>query len=163
MFLFRLPNLSILDKTEIFSIKTKRACKKLVCSLLKINWEFSFYMKLPATLFYMTWEQENYILEWSRKYKLNIKLIALVFDTDNRNIWRFQWLENILPCITFAIQYFSQKTSNNTQLNHFLPGNIQDNINTFNGNQIDFFCKILHPWKIREYPLKLNPSLNKKE
>ena len=47
-------------------------------------------MKLPATLFYMTWEQENYILEWSRKYKLNIKLIALVFDTDNRNIWRFQ-------------------------------------------------------------------------
>ena len=106
-FLFRFPNVSILDKREIFSIKRKRLCKKLVCSLLKINSEFSFYMKLPTTLFYMTREQENYILEWSRKHKLNIKLIALVFKIDNPNIWRFQWLENILLCITFAIQYFS--------------------------------------------------------
>ena len=35
---------------------------------------------------------------------------------------------------TFAILYFNQKTQNNTTIYHFLIGNIQDNINTFDGN-----------------------------
>ena len=31
--------------------------------------------------------------------------------------------------------------------NHFRPGNIQDNINTFHGNKIDFFVKLyIHEW-----------------
>ena len=34
-------------------------------------------------------------------------------------------------CKTFAAQYLSQKTRNDTLITHFLPGNIQDNVNTF--------------------------------
>ena len=78
------------------------------------------------------------MLEWPKKYKLNITLIKLV----NPNICRFQFIENIFISITFAIQYFNQKTPNDTPINYFLPGNIQDNINTFHRNEIDFFVKI---------------------
>ena len=44
--------------------------------------------------------------------------------------------------ITFAVLYFNQKTLNDTQIDHFLLGNIQDNINFFDGNYIDFFVKL---------------------
>ena len=38
-------------------------------------------------------------------------------------------------------------TPNYTLTNHFRPGNIQDNINTFHGNKIDFFVKLyIHEW-----------------
>ena len=37
-------------------------------------------------------------------------------------IRRFQCLENTFVSITFAIQYFNQKTLNYTLINHFLPG-----------------------------------------
>ena len=44
--------------------------------------------------------------------------------------------------VTFAVQYFNQKTLNDTLISHFLPGNIQDNINTFDRNKIYFFVKL---------------------
>ena len=44
--------------------------------------------------------------------------------------------------ITFAVQYFNQETPNDTAINHFLRGNIQGNINNFNGNKIYFFVKL---------------------
>ena len=43
--------------------------------------------------------------------------------------------------ITFAVQYLNQKTPNDTPVSHFLPGNIQDNINTFDESKISFFVK----------------------
>ena len=73
----------------------------------------------------MSSEQEIYILELSKKYKLNIALITLVFETI-KNIWKYfenikkysnrvtymasssfknyykKWLENV-PCVSFPI------------------------------------------------------------
>ena len=45
-----------------------------------------------------------------------------VFEAVNPNIRRFHCLENTFVSITFAIQYFNQKTLNYTLKNHFLPG-----------------------------------------
>ena len=36
--------------------------------------------------------------------------------------------------ITFSVQYFNKKTPNDTPISYFLPGSIQGNINTFDGN-----------------------------
>ena len=100
--------------------------------------------------------QEFYILECSKKYKLNITLIKPVFETVNPNICKFQWPENIFLRITFAVQYFNQKTSNDTSISHFLSENIQDNINTFDGNSIDFFVKLYtheRPGNVQSNPI----------
>ena len=43
---------------------------------------------------------------------------------------------------TFDVQYFNQKTPSDPPISHFLHGNIQDNINTFDGNKIYFFVKL---------------------
>ena len=37
---------------------------------------------------------------------------------------------------------FNQKSPNDTLLSQFLPGNVQDNINTFDGNNIYCFLKL---------------------
>ena len=42
--------------------------------------------------------------------------------------------EKAFLSITFTVSYFNQETLNDTPINHFLFGNIQDNINTFDGN-----------------------------
>ena len=83
---------------------------------------------------------------------LNITLITFVFETVNSNICRFQWLVNIFLNITFAVQYFNQKTSNGTPKSYFLPGNIQDSTNTFDRNWIDLFVKFYtheRPWNVQ--------------
>ena len=36
--------------------------------------------------------------------------------------------------ITFSVQYFNKKTPNDTLISYFLPGSIQGNRNTFDGN-----------------------------
>ena len=67
-FLFRLPNGNILDKKEFFTLKIKQEGKKIKkyrFSFLKINSDFTSSIKLPTSLFYMIWEQEIYIFEWS--------------------------------------------------------------------------------------------------
>ena len=43
---------------------------------------------------------------------------------------------------TFAVQCFNQKTPNDTPISHFLPRNIQHNINTFDGKKNYFFVKL---------------------
>ena len=53
-------------------------------------------------------EQENYISAWSKKYKLNIKLIALVIKT--------------------------HATPNDTLINQFLLGNVEGDLNSFDEN-----------------------------
>ena len=41
------------------------------------------------------------------KHKINVKAIALVFETVNPSICWFQWLENIFLNTTFAVLYFN--------------------------------------------------------
>ena len=58
--------------------------------------------------------------------------------------------------IAFAVLYFNQKTVNDTPINHLLTGNIQDNINTIDGIQIDFFVKLYtreRPENIQSNPI----------
>ena len=50
------------------------------------------------------------------------------------NICRFWWLENIFLSKTFEVQNFNQKRRNDTPVNHFLPENIQDNVDNFDEN-----------------------------
>ena len=68
-------------KRDFFSVKSKQEG----ISFLKIFSEFSSCIKLPTSLFCMIREQEIYIFEWSKKYKLNIKLNTLGFEADNPN------------------------------------------------------------------------------
>ena len=103
-------------------------------SLQKETKIFSSWIKLPTTLSYMIRAHKIYILEWSKKSKLNITLITHLFETVNPNICRFQWLENIFLSIIFAVQFFNQKTPNGTTKNYFLLENIKSNINNFDGN-----------------------------
>ena len=78
-------------------------------------------------------EQEIYILEWLKKYKLNITLISLVFETGNPNFVGFSDQKAFLR-MKFAVQYLHQEIPNDIPINNFLPGNIPDNMNTFDGN-----------------------------
>ena len=44
--------------------------------------------------------------------------------------------------LTFAVEYFNQKTPNSTLVKHFLPRNTQDKMNAFGRNLIYFSVKI---------------------
>ena len=77
-------------------------------------------------------EQEIYILECSEKYKLNISFIALVKRLLTSIFVGFSdqkifFKENFY-------KYFIQKTQNDIPINHFFPGNIQDNMSIFDEN-----------------------------
>ena len=41
--------------------------------------------------------------------------------------------------IAIAVQYFNQKTTNGTPIKYFLPGNIQNNIDTFHDIFVKFY------------------------
>ena len=81
-------------------------------------------------------------------FKVQIKYYT--HYTVNPNICRFQRIENIFLCITFAVQYFDQKRPNDTPINYFLRENIQDNINTFDGNKTDCFVKFYTHERLRD-------------
>ena len=70
-------------------------------------------------------EQDVYILECSKKCKLNITLTRLVFEIFNSSICRFQGLENIFVRITFAVQCFNHKIPIDTPVSYFFPENTQ--------------------------------------
>ena len=88
-------------------------------------------------------EQENH---------KNIALITLPFETANPNIC----ITKHFLTTTFAVLYFSQKETNDTPINHVFLGKIQDNINAFHENYIDFFVKLYtheRPGKIHSNPV----------
>ena len=39
--------------------------------------------EVPISLFYMIREQETYIFDWSKRFKLNTKLNTLIFEALN--------------------------------------------------------------------------------
>ena len=71
-FLFRLPNVKILDEKRTFLVKNKQKGKYVEKQSLISTW-----IKLHVTPFYMIREQEIYVLGCSKKQKLNITLITL--------------------------------------------------------------------------------------
>ena len=61
--------------------------------------------------------------------------------------------------ITFAVQYFNQETSNDPQISYVFSGNIQDIINTLDGNKIYLFLKLYtyeRPKNVQSNPVHLS-------
>ena len=64
--------------------------------------------------------------------------------------------------LTCADKYFNQNRSNDTPIKHFLPGNIQDKMDTFDRNYIDFFVKIHTHLKLGDAQTTSIPQTNRK-
>ena len=96
----------------------------------------------------MTREQKIYILECSKKHKINITLIRLVFETVNSNICRFQWLENIFKHNFYSPIFHLENTK--WYPNKPFPSWKYSRQRKYFWWKLNwFFCKTLHPWKVR--------------
>ena len=96
--------MKILDERRTFSVKNKQKGKYVKKQFLVSKRLIPFLNKATDNPFlHDTGTRTLY----TRLHKINVKAIALVFETVNHSICWFQWLENIFLNITFAVLYFN--------------------------------------------------------